>query len=239
MPNEIIKVGCCGFRRSQEKYYELFKLVEVQHTFYSPPQLKTLERWRNDAPKNFEFSVKAYQLITHLGDSPTYRRLKKQPSDEALQDCGHFQPTKTVFEAYKITLACAKILKSKLILFQCPPRFSPEEGNIENMKNFFSNIERPKGITFLWEPRGKWPEALIEETCSELNLQHVVDPFINTCVTQGLKYYRLHGRGRKNQRYKLTELMELRKSIFPDETTYVLFNNVYMLEDAQEFLKII
>jgi len=33
-----IKIGCCGFPTSKEKYYKDFKAVEIQKTFYQPPQ---------------------------------------------------------------------------------------------------------------------------------------------------------------------------------------------------------
>ncbi|MHC1610664.1 MAG: DUF72 domain-containing protein [Candidatus Methanospirareceae archaeon] len=34
------------------------------------------ERWRLRAPKEFEFTVKAWQLITHEPTSPTYRKAR-------------------------------------------------------------------------------------------------------------------------------------------------------------------
>ena len=36
-----IKVGCCGFPVSREKYYKNFDVVGIQQTFYQPPQEKT------------------------------------------------------------------------------------------------------------------------------------------------------------------------------------------------------
>ena len=69
-----IRVGCCGFPRARSEYYKAFQLVEVQQTFYHPPALKTVEKWRSDAPGDFEFTLKAWQLITHEFKSPNYRR---------------------------------------------------------------------------------------------------------------------------------------------------------------------
>ncbi|RLI79276.1 DUF72 domain-containing protein, partial [Archaeoglobales archaeon] len=45
----MIKVGCCGFPVSMKKYFDNLKLVEVQKTFYKPPEIKTAERWRKNA----------------------------------------------------------------------------------------------------------------------------------------------------------------------------------------------
>jgi uncharacterized protein YecE (DUF72 family) len=72
-----INIGTCGFRGNKIEYAELLSCVEIQHTFYQPPQIKTLERWRVEMPNDFEFTLKAWQLITHEAKSPTYKRLKK------------------------------------------------------------------------------------------------------------------------------------------------------------------
>ena len=72
------KVGCCGFVVSQQEYFQLFNLIEIQNTFYQLPRLQTAEKWRATAPQGFEFTMKAWQLITHEPSSPTYRRLKSK-----------------------------------------------------------------------------------------------------------------------------------------------------------------
>ena len=61
----MITVGCCGYPVARKKYYSRFPAVEIQTTFYNPPDSKAAERWRTEAPKGFEFVVKAWQLITH------------------------------------------------------------------------------------------------------------------------------------------------------------------------------
>lgn len=55
-------------------YFKQFKLVEVQQTFYKLPKLETALKWRGTAPSDFEFTLKASQLITHPAASLTYRR---------------------------------------------------------------------------------------------------------------------------------------------------------------------
>lgn len=44
------KIGTCGFGVAQGKYARTFSCVEVQHTFYQPPRLTTLERRRTEMP---------------------------------------------------------------------------------------------------------------------------------------------------------------------------------------------
>jgi hypothetical protein len=53
-----IKVGCCGFAAAQKKYFELFKVIEIQQTFYQLPEIRTAEKWRDAAPPGFEFTMK-------------------------------------------------------------------------------------------------------------------------------------------------------------------------------------
>ncbi len=47
--------------------------------------------------------------------------------------------------------------------------------------------------------------------------------------------WKVHGRGRGNQKYRDSELRELADAIDLNDLNYVLFNNVYMLEDAKKF----
>ncbi len=56
----LIKVGCCGFRTAMAEYTPHFPVVEVQQTFYQPPLISTLERWRAKASAGFEFTLKAW-----------------------------------------------------------------------------------------------------------------------------------------------------------------------------------
>jgi uncharacterized protein YecE (DUF72 family) len=229
-----VKTGCCGFRMAQREYVQSFPVVEVQQTFYQPPQISTLEKWRADAPPDFEFTLKAWQLITHESRSPTYRRLKRQLNDEEREECGSFRPTAIVKEAWEVTRACACALNARLILFQCPASFTPTSEHIKNLRRFFNGIERD-GLQFLWEPRGGWPDNAVRELCSELELIHVVDPFAARTLTPQLCYFRLHGRKGFRYVYEDDELEELLSMLPRGRTSYVLFNNVRMAQDAARF----
>ena len=234
-----VKTGCCGFRMSRAEYMQLFPAVEVQQTFYQPPQVPTLERWRAEAPKDFEFTLKAWMLITHEARSPTYRRLKRELSEEEREQCGSFRPTPLVREAWDVTLACARALKARRVLFQCPASFRPTKENVKNLREFFEKAERPRGMQFLWEPRGDWADALVRELCQELDLTHVVDPFSARTVTPERCYFRLHGRKGFRYVYEDDELEELYTMLPKKGTSYVLFNNVRMRDDAARFQRLI
>jgi uncharacterized protein YecE (DUF72 family) len=232
-----IFVGCCGFPINKKKYFEQFKVVELQSTFYEiPAKLETVKKWKEKAPRDFEFTLKAFQVITHEISSPTYKRLKEKFGNP--KNYGFFKNKKEVFDAWEMTREVAKVLDSKIILFQCPSSFRPEKENIENLKNFFKKI-REKNFIFVWEPRGNWPEDLIKGICKELNLVHCTDPFKQKSIFGKINYFRLHGKPGYNLRYEYTEkdLKELLKFCDKKEN-YVLFNNLNMFEDAQKFQKL-
>ncbi|HST52828.1 MAG TPA: DUF72 domain-containing protein [Pyrinomonadaceae bacterium] len=238
MSEALIRIGCCGFRSSRESYYPLLEAVEVQHTFYQPPQVSTLKRWRDEAPRGFEFTLKAWQLITHGSSSPTYRRLKRQLTDEEKETAGSFRPTKIVSEAWELTRECAAALGARAVLFQCPASFRPTAENVANLRKFFGKAKRD-GLNFCWEPRGGWPRETVEELCDELDLWHVVDPFSERTTTPRRCYFRLHGRRGWRYKYEDGELEELCSMLPEGVVSYVFFNNVEMRDDALRFKEIV
>lgn len=237
--NGKIKIGTSGFRTNKVEYAAQLSCVEIQQTFYQPPQIKTLERWRAEMPDEFEFVVKAWQLITHESKSPTYRRLKKSLTETEREEAGYFKPTAIVREAWATTLACADALKAKTILFQCPASFKPYTENLENLERFFSETKRGK-LNFAFEPRGEaWTDELIKEICDRHNLWHVVDPFKAITVTPQKSYYRLHGNTGFRYKYEQDELEELAALLPKKKLAYVFFNNIEMMTDALCFQRII
>jgi uncharacterized protein YecE (DUF72 family) len=231
-------IGTCGFGRTKEEYVRELSCVEIQHTFYQPPMIATLERWRNEVPADFSFTLKAWQLITHAAKSPTYKRLRKKLTATETEDAGYFQPTAIVQEAWETTKASAKALRAKAVLFQCPTSFNPTGENIANLKTFLSGLDRD-GLILCWEPRGKWDDAVVRDICTEFDVWHAVDPFERATVTPGHCYFRLHGRGGWRYKYEDGELEELAAMLPGDRESFVFFNNREMLVDAQRFEAIV
>ena len=221
---------------SRAEYMELFPVVEVQQTFYQPPRVETLRRWRAEAPRGFEFTLKAWMLITHEARSPVYRRLKRELTEVEREGCGSFRPSEIVREAWEATRASAAALSARRVLFQCPASFRPNDENVGRMRAFFDSVERGR-LRLLWEPRGDWPDTLVRRLCAELDLVHVVDPLKSRTVTPRECYFRLHGRRGRGYTHETEELEELISMLPADgrRTSYVLFNNVRMLEDAARF----
>jgi uncharacterized protein YecE (DUF72 family) len=229
-----LRVGCCGFPMAHAAYYERFPVVEVQQTFYQPPRIATLERWRAEAPEGFEFTLKAWQLITHEPSSPTYRRLRIPIASGRHERYGAFRPTPEVFAAWENTLVCARALQAGIVVFQSPASFTPTPHHMENLQEFFAKLRNtPHGPRLAWEPRG-WPLEQAATICQELGLVRVVDPFQDAPPETGLRYLRLHGLTGYRYQYSDPDLERLRA--WCRCTTYCLFNNGSMAEDASRFL---
>lgn len=218
----MIKVGCCGYPTSTKKYQENFGLVELNITFYRYPKMSTVIRWRNKAPENFEFTVKAHQDISHKF------KFDVEPSVKAFEQMKEICTT----------------LKARIMLIQTPSSFRPDK--LKDAHKFLDKITR-EGLVVVWETRGaSWNERSTREklakTLQELDVSHVTDPFKATPTHTGeLAYFRLHGLGERMYYYQYAdeELKRLRKFVKPLEAkgkeVYVLFNNLVMFDDALRF----
>jgi uncharacterized protein YecE (DUF72 family) len=198
--------------------------------------MATAQKWRQEAPADFEFSLKAWQEITHLPSSPTYRKAGLHIPPDKTDNYGFFKPSQEVFEAWRKTREVAQVLKGKFIVFQCPAKFTPSTENVQNMRFFFTNIDRGDFI-FAWEPRGEWNDDIIAPLCQDLSLIHCVDPFERKAICGKLKYFRLHGGRGYSHQYSDDELLRLRE--LSTGKTYVLFNNITMYDDAVRFKQLI
>jgi uncharacterized protein YecE (DUF72 family) len=233
-----VRVGLCGWTIAKAAYRQRFPLVEVQQTFYEPPDDALLARWRREVPARFEFTMKAWQLVTHPGSSPTYRRLKRPLPEEHRTQVGGFRSTPPVLEAWARTLTCARLLQATAVLLQCPKSFRATDENVARMRAFLTTVERPEA-RLLWEPRGDWPTSLLVELCRDLDLVHVVDPMQAETVTPEQTYYRLHGTTGARHVHTDDELRRLRDLVDGRPRPYVLFNNLPRAGDAQRFLALL
>jgi uncharacterized protein YecE (DUF72 family) len=243
MIKPTITIGCCGwgylrekdfsahikrkFRSKLQAYVQLFQSVEVNSTFYRIPKVSTAEKWRAEADemnKQFEFSVKASKIITHVD---------------------RFR-SRTSIDIFSRMLDICATLRAEVLLLQSPESFRSTAENMDRLEKFFSTIELGS-LMIAWEPRGKWwdTKESIQRLCDHFKLICCVDPFRNLpslTASRRLGYFRLHGFGKPSMymyRYSKKELEELldkcislSKSL---DKVYVFFNNALMYENAQEF----
>ncbi len=243
-----VKIGCCGFPVSRKRYVEEFNVVELQNTFYNLPTEKWALKIREEAPHGFEFTLKAWQVITHPSRSPTWRKLKTKPPGKH-ENYGWLKPSKENIEAFKSVVKIAEILKANIIVLQTPSSMPFNNESINWVDEFFKEVKNiAKGIHIGWEPRGEWSRQreVLEQILCKHRVIHVVDIFKNTplCLPNGILYIRLHGLdGEINYRYKysdedLNRLADMIDSLSYSEA-YIMFNNVYMFDDAKRLKKIL
>ena len=240
-----VYVGCCGFPVARKKYYELFRVVELQNTFYELPSVEWAKETRREAPENFEFTIKAWQVITHPHTSPTWKKMKKPPSK--VENYGYLKPTRENLLAFEKTLEVAKSLEARIVVLQTPSSMPATEFTIKQVDEFFEQAKSylSAGIIVGWEVRGPLlnnPE--LGKLLEKHNILHVVDVFRYRPLyrhNSEVLYTRLHGigPGEVNYSYNYTdEDLEKLFSILLEERfkkAYVMFNNVKMLNNALRF----
>ena len=229
----LVKIGCCGYPVSRPKYFETFRVVEIQSTFYSLPKISTVRRWREEAPVGFEYIVKGFQGVTHPSTSPTWRRFRGElPGNR--ENYGLLKNTEEVRWSWSKTIEICRELGSDKVLIQLPPKCEVTNEALDVLKEFAI-----KGVIILFEPRHpSWFQEDVLNFIRQNSIILCVDPFKNSPVKTGnIHYWRLHGRDGYRYGYKYTdedldELVNLINMHGDVDTVYVMFNNKFMFEDA-------
>lgn len=256
-----VKIGTCGYgfykppkgwketyKNKLQAFSHDFKLVELNRTFYKLPMQKTVKRWRKEVQHDFEFTVKAWQAITHPTGSPTWKEKDKLSKDQHKQ-FGYFNPGKEVIDAWESIRKRANGLQANIVVFQTPKSFDYSKEHIENMYSFFTKINHDK-LKLAWEPRGNWNEhrSEIKEICNDLKLIHIVDILRRKPVSDHPTcYLRLHGLNENeynyNYEYSKKQIRRLAEKLQDLSETYdeiyCLFNNFQMFKNAHQLKKMI
>ncbi|MBP1449243.1 MAG: DUF72 domain-containing protein [Thermoproteus sp.] len=213
--------------------YNKLDATELQETFYNLPNEERMKALRREAPERFIFTVKVFQGITHPPGSPTYKRTRGFKPGEGN---GYLRPTRENLELWDFFKRSVKPLRPAVYVFQTPPSMPAEL--LGQALEFFRTIEG--GEALAWEPRGAVADLPgLAERLAEVGVSMVVDPFKRAPTPGRVNYLRLHGigRGEVNYKYKYTDedlrrLLAITKGL---EKPYVMFNNVYMFDDAVRF----
>ncbi len=257
-----IRIGTCGYgyytppegwkeeyESKLQAYSEDFEVGEINKTFYKLPMTKTVERWRREASDNFEFTLKAWQALTHPTSSPTWRNKKDKLSDKQRENFGYLRPNKEVKEAWGETRKRIEALEANVCVIQTSAGFTCNEENEENMRELLNTIDR-NDIEMAWEPRGNWKEKpeKVKQICKDLDLIHVADLMRRKIVSDHeIAYIRLHGLNGNEYNYdydysesELQKLAEKLRSLAKNhKTVYCMFNNYKMFKNAKELKQIL
>ena len=196
-------------------YAQHFEMVEVNSTFYSVPDARTVERWCAVTPSDFVFNVKLHQLFSFHST-----QAKLLPAE--LQRLVHANPkgkvsaTRSLQDALlKSFLRPMSILESSgklgVFLLQLSPAFSPKkhqlaelEPLIERLRDFSLAIEFRNRNWLVGEQLAATTDFLRKRGVAFVNIdapdeEHfsIVPSDLNEVTTPRFSYLRLHGRNAK------------------------------------------
>jgi len=165
-------------------YARVFDTVEINNSFYRLPNAATFDAWREQAPPDFVYSVKASRFLTHL------RKLK--------------DPEEPLHKLFERARRLAETLGP--VLYQLPPHWHVD---LPRLEHFLSVL--PRGYTHLIEFRD---ESWLIEEVFQLMERHGVAHCIHDMVplkvpnrvTAPTVYIRFHGDVRHGGDYSLSTL---------------------------------
>lgn len=218
-------IGCSGFSYKdwKEKFYPKdvpqkkwleyyashFNTVELNSTFYRTPKTKTFEKWYNETPNDFRFSVKGSRYITHL---------------KQLKEVGEY--VDNFFRAIEPLKE-----KTGCILWQLPPKL---KRNDERLEAFLKTLSSSHDHTIEFRNMSWFDEEvykLLEKYNVALCLLSAPDDLPEIVRKTGHSMYvRFHGKTEwYNYNYSYEELRTWYQKITaaqPDKL-YAYFNNDY------------
>lgn len=158
-------------------YVQRFNTVEINNSFYRQPSESTFKKWKEQAPADFLFAVKANRYITHL-----------KKLHEAAAYTTNF-----------IQLSAQLGKKLGPFLFQLPPSLKL---NLTRLSDFADGL--PKGYRYAFEFRN--PEWYISDVYDVLRRHNCAFCIYELAghqspveITADFAYVRLHGPGGKYQ----------------------------------------
>ena len=221
LPDFLVGTGGWAYfkvpnKPSLKAYSEVFNFVEVNYTFYQYPNPRIVEGWRKTVPKDFTFSVRCHQDLTHkIGLKPTN-------------------------EAYQVLIQMGtycRILYSPFLVLETPASYILDNNNISAAKDFFASISL-KGIRLVWETRAPLtPQAV--NLMADFNIVHCVDISISKPAEwSDVGYTRLFGKGNHNiWQFSDEELKEIDKNVSESKAKVfaLSYHGARMIKDALRF----
>jgi uncharacterized protein YecE (DUF72 family) len=223
-------------------YSQYFNTVEINSSFYRPPNQYAARAWATKVPDDFRFTAKLWQKFTHpkMFEAATGETWRVQDEDFSIFTEG----IGPLAEAGKLGP----------LLAQFPTSFRPDEATLGYLDDLIHRM-RGAGFPLAVELRHReWTES--EETAAIRALmeeQHVAwvmidEPRFKTSIrhvplTSDVAYFRFHGRNYKNwwkhgeseDRYNYLYTPEEQRHIAEDvrevagrtSETYAFYNNHY------------
>jgi len=175
-----------------------------------------VERWRRIVPKEFTFTVRCHQDLTH--------RIGLKTADGA-------------YAVFSRMIGFCRILDAPFLHLETPTSYVLDEEKVKEAKDFFSTIDL-KGVRLAWEVRSPVTEKLAN-LMRDFNIVHSVDLSKDKPVYESdAVYTRLFGKGKHNI-YQFTdeELVEVDQKITKSKVrmAIITFHGIRMSADAKRF----
>ena len=203
-------------KSSLEAYSEIFGFVEVNNTFYEYPDLAKVERWRRTVPKDFMFSVRCHQDLTH--------KIGLKPVDEA-------------YDSFYRSYQYCRVLDAHYLVLETPPNYILTKEKAEDTSDFFSSLNLNE-LDIVWEYR-----ATASSKVYRFMIKHKIIPSIDISTQpvqnqRDVIYTRIFGKGKHNL-YQFTdeELEDIDHKILNShaKTAVISFHGARMYRDAANF----
>jgi len=196
-------------------YAQHFEMVEVNSTFYSVPDPRTVERWCATTPNDFVFDVKLHQLFSF--HSTNRKLLPAELQRTAQTDAkGKVTATPVLRDALlRSFLRPISILQSAgklgVLLLQLSPAFSPRKHELNELKPLIEQL-RDYAVAIEFRNRNWVVGDQLKSTADFLRKHRAgfvnvdapaVDHFsivpsdLNEITNHRFSYLRLHGRDAK------------------------------------------
>ena len=201
---------------SLKAYSEVFNFVEVNYTFYHYPNPQLVERWRKTVPKDFAFSVRCHQDLTH--------KIGLKPTNEA-------------YQVLVQMITYCRLLDSPLLVLETPASYVLDNKCVSEARDFFASVSL-KGIRLVWEIRAPLTPQVVD-LMADLNIIHCVDISISKPPDwSDIGYTRLFGKGTHNiWQFTDEELREIDQNAQESKAKVVAlsYHGARMIKDASRF----
>lgn len=205
-------------------YAKKFDTVEINYSFYRWPQEKTLLKWYNEAPTNFQFTMKVPKTITHIR--------KFHEVGEKVQ------------EFYKLTDLLQE--KAACYLFQAPPSMQFTEKNFVKLEQFCKTLDKARKNVIEFRDESWWNEE-VYDLLKKYQVIFCITSGLgmpnDIIVTTKIAYFRFHGESYATE-YSKKELeyyAEIMQKL-ACEQVYAYFNNdpnAYATYNAAELQRLL
>ena len=196
-------------------YAQHFEMVEVNSTFYSVPDLRTVERWCAATPNDFVFDVKLHQLFSFHSTQakllpPELQRLAKVDSKGKVSRSAQLQDLLLRFFLDRMSIL-RSAGKLGALLVQLSPAFSPRKHELAELEPLIKQLG-DYSLAIEFRNRNWLIDDQLKSTIDFLRRRNVafvnvdapaaehfsiVPSDLNKVTTPKFSYLRLHGRNPK------------------------------------------